>query len=153
MGLKAQIDQDLKQALLGGDKIKASTLRGIKSAILNEEIARGVREQGLDHDSIIVCLKKELKKRQEAVVLYEKAGSTERAQQEQAEQQIIESYLPAALSEEELTRLVDDAISRQGQVTPASMGAIIGSVKKAAGPAADGSVIAQIVKKKLQVKE
>ncbi len=152
MGLKSQIDHDLKQALLGGDKLKANTLRGLKSAILNEEIARGVREPGLDEDSIILCLKKEVKKRQEAALLYEKAGSIDRAQQEQTEQRIIEEYLPAALSDDEITRLVNEAIARQETLTAASMGAIIGYVKKAAGPAADGAIIARIAKEKLQEK-
>lgn len=152
MGLKAQIDQDLKQALLSGDKIKATTLRGLKSVILNEEIARGVRDSGLNEEGVITCLKKEAKKRQEAVALYEQAGSVERAQQEQAEKQIIEAYLPTALPEEEIVKLVDSAIAKQTELTPASMGIIIGEVKKTAGPAADGAVIARIVKEKLQAR-
>lgn len=152
MGLKQQIDNDLKQALLSGDKLKISTLRGLKSTILNEEIARNVRDSGLSEDAIIQCLKKEAKKRAEAAELYEKAGSKERADQESTEKELIEAYLPAAMGEDEVARLVDEAIAKESEITPASMGKIIGQVKVASAGSADGSLIARIVKDKLQNK-
>jgi uncharacterized protein YqeY len=150
MGLKQQIDIDLKHALLSGDKIKITTLRGIKSTILNEEIAHNARENGLSDEAIVQCLKKEAKKRVEAAELYEKAGSQERASQEKAEKRIIEAYLPAAMSEAEITQLVEIAITEESEITPATMGKLIGKVKAATQGAADGSVIARIVKDKLQ---
>ena len=150
MGLKLQIDQDLKQALLSGQKEKANTLHIIKSAILNEEIARGERENGLSEDGILQCLKKEAKKRQEAADLYNKVGSTDRADKELSEKETIEVYLPAAMTEADISKLVDDAVAVVGEVGPSTMGQIIGAVKQASNGAADGAVIARLVKEKLK---
>lgn len=150
MSLKEQLERDLKQALLSGDKLKASTLRGLKSVILNEEIAQGVRDQGLTDENIIQCFNKEVKKRQEAIVLYEKAGSDDRANQEKAEQAIIEAYLPAPMNEDEIKVLVDKVISSQAEITSSTMGKVIGEVKLQSNGTADGAVIARIVKEKLQ---
>ena len=150
MGLKQQIDKDLKEALLGGQKETAGTLRIIKSTILNEEIARGVREQGLSDDLIIQCLKKEAKKRQEAADLYQKAGSAERAQQELSEKRIIEGYLPAALSEVEVQALIDTALAEyEGDLNQSAMGPLIAAVKSASQGNADGAMVARLVKEKL----
>lgn len=149
MSLKATLDKDLKQALLGGDKLKSDTIRIMKSTILNEEIAVGKREQGLSDEEVIVCLKKEAKKRQEAADLYQKAGSVERADKELAEKEIIEAYLPAAMPEAEIQKLIDQAAAQHGGVTQQTMGIIIGEVKKASNGAADGAAIAKLVKEKL----
>ncbi len=150
MGLKLQIDQDLKQALLSGQKEKAGTLRILKSSILNEEIATGARDQGLSEEAIQICLKKEAKKRQEAADLYTKVGSQDRADKELSEKAFIEVYLPKAMSEDEVSKLVDQAIASIGEVSPSTMGQIIGSVKKASAGSADGAVIARLVKEKLK---
>lgn len=150
MSLKVTLDQDLKQALLGGDKLKSDTIRIIKSTILNQEIASGKREQDLPDEEIIVCLKKEAKKRQEAADLYKKAGSLDRADKELAEKKVIETYLPAAMSEADIAKLVEQAVaSHGGSVTQQTMGIIIGEVKKASNGAADGATIAKLVKEKL----
>lgn len=150
MSLKAQINNDLKQALLSGDKQKATTLRGLKSVILNEEIRLGERESGLGEDAVIQCLQKESKKRQEAIDLYTQAGSADRAEQEGAEKMIIDAYLPEQMSEGQIEQLVDAALAKENEVSPALMGKIIGAVKAEAGVTADGAVIARIVKEKLQ---
>ena len=94
MSLKQVIDQDLKEALLAGDRLKADTLRMIKSVILNQEIAQNKRDSGLDDQEVIACLQKEAKKRQEASDLYIKAGSVERSKKELDEKKVIEAYLP-----------------------------------------------------------
>ncbi len=150
MGLKQQIDQDLKEALLAGQKEKAGTLRILKSVILNEEIAKGQREQGLSGDDILVCLKKEAKKRQEAADLYLKAGSQDRSDTELSEKAIIDAYLPTAMSETEIEKLIDSEIEKVGEVGSSAMGQIIGAVKSASGGTADGAVIARLVREKLK---
>ncbi|MET0779310.1 MAG: GatB/YqeY domain-containing protein, partial [Candidatus Saccharimonadales bacterium] len=88
--LKQRIDQDLKVALLGGNKVLATTLRGLKSVILYAEVAKGVRDEGLGDDEIITLLAKEAKKRQESADLYEQGGSPERARLELDEKTVIE---------------------------------------------------------------
>lgn len=148
--LKQQIEQDLKTALLAGDKARATTLRGLKSVILYAEVAKGVREQGLPDDEIIALLSKEAKKRQESADFYEKGGSEERKAAELAEKVIIEAYLPKQLAEEEVIKIVEEAIAAADDNSPQSMGRIISTVKQKTGAVADGSLIARLVKERLQ---
>jgi uncharacterized protein YqeY len=144
-----QIERDLKTALLAGDKTKAETLRGLKSAILNETIAQNARDSGLSNEQIQKIFAGEAKKRQEAADLYKQGGSQERAAAELAEKAIIEAYLPAQIDESEVAKLVDEAVSQAGQPTMADMGRIIGAVRAQVGPQADGALIAKLVKEKL----
>jgi len=148
--LKQQIEQDLKEALLGGQKDRATTLRGLKSVILYAEVAAGSREQGLSDEQIIQLFAKEAKKRQESADFYIKGGSPERADAELAEKKIIESYLPAQLSDEELVKIIDEAIQALDMVSPQAMGQVIGKVKQATEGRADGGRIAQLVKERLK---
>ena len=147
--MKEQIDKDLKEALLAGDKPKVETLRGIKAAILNEEVAQNTRDSGLSDDQIQNILAKESKKRQEAADLYKQGGSPDRADAELAEKGIIDSYLPEQMSEEDIAKLADEAITATSASGIQDMGKVIGAVKAKAGSSADGSVIARIVKEKL----
>ncbi len=146
MALKQQIDQDLKQAMLSGDKELTTTLRGIKSAILSMEIEKGKREDGLSEEELTSLLQKEAKKRQESADLYAQGGNTEKQQAELAEKRVIENYLPAQMSEEELTKVIDEVIAQTGA---AGMGQVIGAVKQKVGAQADGATIARLVKESL----
>lgn len=150
MSLKEKIDQDLKAALLGGDKERANVLRGMKSAILYEEVAKGVRDSGLPDDDIIRILQKEAKKRQESADLYVKGGNQERADAELGEKAVIEEYLPQQLSEDEINALIDAVEAENGAVAKETMGAVIAAVKDRAHGAADGAVIAKLVRERLQ---
>src|ERR1700685_738173 len=98
--LEEKINQDLKTALLGGDGLGVSTLRGLKSAILYAKIASTNRDEALSDSTLIVLLQKEAKKRQESADLYKQGGNEARAKTELDEKKIIEGYLPAQLSEE-----------------------------------------------------
>ena len=147
--MQQQIEQDLKQALLSGDKAKAETLRTVKSVLLNEAISQGARETGLPDEQIQKILAKESKKRQEAADLYQKGGAEDRASAELAEKAIIDAYLPEQMGEEELSNLVDEEIGKAGSPTMADMGRIIGAVRGRAGGNADGALIAKLVKEKL----
>ncbi len=147
--LKTQIDQDLKAALLGGDKTLAMTLRGLKSVILYAEVAKGVREQGLSDEEIISLLSKEAKKRQESADLYQTGGNNEKAAAELTEKKVIEKYLPEQLSEEELRKIVDTTVTELGVTSMQGMGQVIGAVKAKAGAAGDGALVAKLVKERL----
>src|SRR5215469_9173473 len=120
--LRQQIEQDLKTALLAGDKERALTLRSLKSAILYVEVAKGARETGLPEDELIAILSKEAKKRQESADLYKQGGSEDRAAKELAEKTIIEGYLPKQLSDDELLALVDKAIAQTNASGMQAMG-------------------------------
>ncbi len=147
--LKQQIDQDLKAALLGGNKELVTTLRGLKSAILYAEVAKGVRDEGLTDQEIITILTKEAKKRQESAELYEKGNSPDRAAAELAEKKVIEKYLPAQLSDDDLRRVVNEAATELNATSIQSMGPVIAKVKEKVGAQADGARVAQAVKEML----
>lgn len=147
--MQDKIDQDLKQALLGGDKAKAETLRGLKSALLNEAIAQNARDSGLSDEQIQKVLARESKKRQEAADMYKQGGSDERAKAELAEKANIDNYLPEQMSEEEISKLVDEEVAKADAPTMQDMGRIIGAVRGRAGGTADGALIARLVKEKL----
>lgn len=147
--LEDKINQDLKAALLGGDKVLATTLRGLKSSLLYAKIANNSRDQQMPDDVIISVLQKEAKKRQESADLYRQGGNNERAAAELQEKTVIERYLPAQFSEEEIEALVDEVIAVAGGPEKAAMGAIIGQVKQRSAGAADGGIIARIVRERL----
>src|SRR3990167_6013928 len=107
MGVKQKIDQDLKVAMLAGDKFLVSTLRGLKSSILYAEVAAGSRNEGLPEPEVITVLSKEAKKRQESADLYKQGGNKEKADAESREKSIIEKYLPQQMTDDELELIVD----------------------------------------------
>lgn len=149
MNFKEKIDQDLKAALLSGDKERASVLRGIKSAVLYEEVAKGIREVGLPDDEVLRILNKEAKKRQESADLYIRGGNQEKADAELSEKKIIEEYLPEQLSEDDINKLIDEIVAENGPVTKETMGATIAAVKQKSAGAADGALTARLVRERI----
>lgn len=148
--VKAQIEQDLKTALLAGDKTLVTTLRGLRSAILYVEVAQGKRDSGLGDPEVIDVLRKEAKKRQESAELFEKGGNQEKSEAELTELKVIQNYLPAQMSDEQLAKLVDQAVNEAGEVSQQNMGRIIGRVKELSGGSVDGGRIATAVKKRME---
>jgi hypothetical protein len=152
MMMEDKISQDLKTAMLAKDAQKVSVLRSIKSAFTYVKVAPGYipdSSGSLSDETVMTILAKEAKKRQESADGYVQAGQSEGANAELAEKAIIEAYLPARLSEEEIRVLVADSIAELEEVSPKMMGQVITSVKKKAGPTADGSLIARLVKEGL----
>lgn len=149
MSIKQQLDQDLKTAMLAGDKVLVTTLRGLKAAILNAEVAENARDAGLAEDKVISLLQKEAKRRQESADLFAQGGNSEKAEAELKEKAVIEAYLPAQMSEAELSTLIDAVIAQTGASGMQMMGQVIGAVKAKAGASADGGTIARLVKEKL----
>ena len=149
MALKEQIQNDMKAALLSGSRFEGDTLRDLKAAILNEEVASGKRDEGLDDTEIEQVIAREVKKRRESIALYEQNGRGELADGEKKELEVLEKYLPQQLSEDEVRALVDEAIATLGAEGLQMMGQVIGAVKAKAGTAADGAVVARITKQQL----
>jgi len=147
--IQQQIDADIKSAMLSGDKVTAETLRGIKTALQYEAVSLGVKDTGLNQEQAQKVLAREAKKRADTAEIYANANEAERAAKETAEKAIIDGYLPAAASEEDVKAAVDAEISKLDSPTPADMGKIIGAVRGQLGPAADGGLIAKLVKEKL----
>ena len=146
MSLKTQLDNDLKTALLGGDRFRADVLRGLKAVILNEEVAQGKRDQGLDDATIEQLIAKEVKKRLDSVQQYTSAARPELAESEQAEAAVLETYLPEQLSDADVQKVIDEIIAMLGAAGPQAMGQVIGAVKAKLGNTADGATIARLVK-------
>jgi hypothetical protein len=152
MALKQRVDDDLKAALLSGDRFAAQTLRGLKAAVLNEEVALGRREAGLDDSEVEKIIAKEVKKRNESIALYEQNGRPELADDEKKEMAILSVYLPQQMSEAELREIIAVKIAELGASTPQAMGQVIGAVKAQVGNTADGATVARLVKDALNEK-
>ncbi len=149
MSLKAQLENDIKAALLGGDRFRGEVLRNLKAAILDEEVAQNKRDTGLEDAEIEKIIVKEVKKRNDSATQFEAAGRPELVEQEQAEAKVLEVYLPEQLSEEEVAATIDAVIADLGASGPQTMGQVIGAVKGKLGSSADGGLIARLVKEKL----
>lgn len=149
MALKARINDEMKAALLGGDRFVGETLRNLKAAILNEEVATGKRDEGLSDADIEKIIAREVKKRNESAKLYRENDRPELAEPEEQEAEILKTFLPEQLDEGAIQAIVDQKIADLGVSGPAAMGQVIGAVKATVGNTADGALIASIVKNTL----
>lgn len=141
-----KIQEDLKKAQLARDEVKVSTLRLLLSEIKNAEIAQG---RQLSDENLIAVVSREAKKRKEAAEGFRKGEREQSAQKEEAELKILESYLPAQLSTEELTKLVQDSITEVGAQNLQDMGKVMGAVMGKVAGRADGGAVSRIAKEKL----
>lgn len=146
--LKDQLNADLKTAMLAKDSMAVDVLKGLKTAIQYEEVAKQKREEGLSDPEIEQVLVREAKKRDESASLYEQGGNLDSAQKERAEKQVIGKYLPKQLNDEELDAVVAETLARLGDNV--QMGPAIGAIKAKVGTSADGARVAAAVKKHLQ---
>jgi len=146
--IKSRLQTDLTASMKARDELTTSTLRMLRSAITNAEVA-GAEAIDLTDDQAIAVLQSEAKKRAEAAEIYEQAGRAESAAKERAELTVIERYLPAAMSDEELEVIVAEevaAATAAGAEGQRAMGQVIKAVRERVGAAADGSRIAAMVK-------
>ena len=150
MPLKETIAADFKTAMLARDSFKTELLSGLKAAILNEEVAKGARDEGLSDEAIEALIAREVKKRDEAAGLFEQGGNQESADKERREAETLKAYLPEQMNENDLKKLVDEVIADVKPEGMKDMGRVIGAVKAKAGNAADGAMIANLVKASLQ---
>ena len=150
MALKETLNADIKAAMIARDSLTLDTLNGIKTAIQYEEVAKKLRETGLDDSAIEAVIAREAKKRDEAAELFDRGGNHEAATKERAEKEILKKYLPQQLSEDEVRGLVAEAIATTGAADAKDMGRVIGAVKAKAGNAADGALVARLTKELLQ---
>ncbi len=146
MALEEKINQDLTTALKAKNTALAGTLRLLKAALKNASIeARGV----LDDEGVLKVLRREARQRKDSIAEYEKGGREDLAAAEQAELALIESYLPASISEEEVEKLVVAALEPLGEITAKDFGRAMGEVMKALKGKAEGDVVQKIVRTKL----
>lgn len=142
-----QIQEDLKQAQLSRDEVRVSTLRLLLSEIRNAQIAKG---DTLEGQELIGVIQKELKKRREAAAGFRQGGREEQAQKEEAEAGVLQAYLPEQLSDEELTKLVEESINEVGATKLSDMGKVMSLVMNRVAGKAEGVRVSSMVQKKLQ---
>jgi uncharacterized protein len=146
--LKEKLKADLSVAMKARDEVRTRTLRMALTALTNEEVS-GKQARELSDDEVVKVLQREAKKRREAAEAFDGAGRTEQAEAERAEGVVLEDYLPAQLSDEELTALVADAIAETGATGPKAMGQVMKAVTPKVAGRADGRRVSGEVKRQL----
>lgn len=141
-----KLTAQLKNAMLSKDEVRVSTLRLLISEIRNTQIAKG---HDLSDEEALEVVAKEAKKRRESILSFRNGGREELALKEESELKILEEYLPAQMSDEELTNLVKRAITETGATTVADLGKVIGNVMGHAKGMASGDRVAKVAKAQL----
>src|SRR5215218_4971247 len=148
MSLKERITSDMTAAMKSKEAARLSTLRMVKAAVQNREIEKGGE---LTDEELTKLLQSLVKQRRDSVEQFEKAGRAELVEKEQAEIAVIEAYLPQAASREEIERAVSEAVAETGASSMKEMGAVMkAALARLAGRNADGRVVSEVVKSKLQ---
>lgn len=147
-GLKATLQQHLTDAMRAQDKVRAGTLRMVLTAVTNEEVA-GKAHRELSEDEVLKVVAKEAKKRREAAEAYHGAGREELAAQEEAELVVLEGYLPAQLSDEELLAMAREAVAEAGVEDMRGMGQVMKVLQPRVAGRAEGGRIASAVRQAL----
>ncbi len=144
--LKTRLKEDMKTAMKGGDKPRLAVIRLIMAAIKQREVDERIE---LDDSQILLVLGKMVKQRRDSIKQYADAGRDDLASAEQAEIDVIQGYLPAALSEEQISQIVVQAIADVGATSMQDMGKVMGKIKPQLQGRADMAAVSAIVKQRL----
>ena len=145
MGLKERLQGDLTEAIRSRDELRSGTIRMVLTAITNEEVS-GKSARVLTDAEIITVLSREAKKRREAADAFKDAGRADRAEQETNEGKVITEYLPEQLSEDDVKKIIADAIAETGASGPAGMGVVMKAIQPKVAGKADGGTVSSLVK-------
>jgi hypothetical protein len=146
MSLSQKIDEDMRNAMKSGDKERAGTLKMLKSDITYEKAKTG---EDPSDEQVLDVINRASKRRKEAIKEYEAAGRADLAATEAAELKIIEEYLPEQMTEEQISAALDKILAEAGEVNQKMFGKLMGIASKELKGKADGSVIKDILQKKL----
>lgn len=144
-----QITDDIKTAMRAKDTTALNSLRALKSALTNAAIEKGGLGTELDEPEILAVIRKQIKQRQDSIAQFEKAGRPELAENEKAEIEILSKYLPAALTEEQMLAIIEQAVSETGATSKADMGKVMKRSQELAEGRADGKLLSGAVMKRL----
>lgn len=139
------LNQKIVEAMKAHDDLRVSTLKLLSSELHNWQIDH----PQMTEEEELAVVKKEAKKRKDAIELYKKGNFTSQAEKEEAELAILQEFLPKEIGDEELVRYIDEAIAETGAKDIKQMGAVIGVVMKKAQGNADGGKVANLVRGKL----
>ena len=149
MNLSKRIDSDLKEAMRARDATKLGVLRMLKSALKYAAIAKSGTEAELSDAEAAQVIRKQVKQRQDSIESFEKGGRAELVSKEKEELSILNAYLPQALTDDELAKLVRETIAEVGATSKAQMGAVMKALQAKAGGRADGKTLSSEVQKQL----
>jgi len=149
MTLQQRVDSDLKEAMRAKDGTKLGVLRMLKSALKYAAIAKSGAESELSDAEAIQVIRKQAKQRQDSIESFEKGGRTELADKEKEELALLNTYLPQAMSSEELEKVVRETIAELGATSKAQMGAVMKALQAKAGGRVDGKALSAEVARQL----
>jgi uncharacterized protein len=149
MTLQERLDSDLKEAMRAKDATKVGVLRMLKSALKYAAIAKSGAEADLSDAEAVQVIRKQAKQRQDSIQSFEKGGRAELAEKEKAELAILNSYLPQAMSPDELAKVVRETIAEVGATSKGQMGAVMKALQAKVGGRADGKTLSAEAQKQL----
>jgi len=149
MTLQERVDSDLKEAMRAKDATKLGVLRMLKSALKYAVIAKSDAEADLSDAEAIQVIRKQAKQRHDSIESFEEGGRTELAEKEKEELAILNSYLPQAISADELTEVVQQTIAETGATSKGQMGIVMKALQAKVGGRADGKTLSAEVQKQL----
>lgn len=147
--LKQQLKDELKQAMLARDAQTTSVLRMILSAVGYAEIQIGGANYEATDEDVMKVIEKEAKQHKDSIEQFKNAGRNELVEKEESELKILAKYLPEQMGEDEVRKLVVDAISKSGATNAADMGKVMGVLMPQVKGKADGGLVSRIVREEL----
>lgn len=137
--------EDLKVAMKAKDSVALTTLRALKTALTNAAIESGNKDNVIEQADALAIVRKQIKQRNDSIEQFENAGRSELAEKEKAEIVILEKYLPAAMSSEEVSAIVAAAVAETGATSRSDMGKVMGIVQAKTAGRVDGKTLSQEV--------
>ncbi|HEV3244665.1 MAG TPA: GatB/YqeY domain-containing protein [Chthoniobacterales bacterium] len=149
MNLSERVDSELKTAMREKNATKLGVLRMLKAALTNATIEKGGADSKLTDAEAIQVIRKQVKQRQDSIESFEKGGRAELAAKEKDELSILQSYLPQAMSADEISKIVRETIAEVGAGSKAQMGAVVKAVQAKVAGRADGKTLSAEVQRQL----
>ena len=148
--LHEQLKADMKGALKAREEMRLTTLRGILSAFTNELVAlKRKPDEILEDDAVLTVIKRAVKQRKDSIEQFEAGGRADLADKEKEELVVLEAYLPAQASRDDIEKAVDTALAENLNIDPSKSGMLVGVVMKALGGNADGTLVKEVIEAKL----
>ena len=146
---KQKLQEESKQSMLARNELKTSVLRMLLSAINYYEIQKGGAGYSASEEDVMIVIQNQAKQRRDSIEQFTNAGRKELADKESKELELLKAYLPQQMSEEEITKLVKEAVLQSGAKTMADIGKVMGILMPKLKGKADGNLVSNIVKKEL----
>lgn len=143
---KARLQQEMREALKAGEKLRLGALRMLAASVKNREVELG---HELSDEELVEVATREVKRRKEAAEAFDGGGRPELAEKERQEQAVLETYLPAQLSEDEVSALIEEAVAATGASGPGDLGKVMGYVMGKARGRVEGGTVNRLVRARL----